>query len=223
MSLVENVEVVRGRIADAARRAGRSPDAVTLIAVSKTFPAAAVLAAAEAGLRDFGENRPQEAAEKIPAVNALMRPTWHLVGHLQTNKVRLALDLFDVIHSVDSVHLAKAIGQRARRPVDVLLEVNVAREPTKNGFLPEEGDNAIVAACERIRRLPNLRVRGLMTVAPQVERPELARPVFQALRLLRDQLGLEWLSMGMTEDFEIAVEEGATHVRIGRAIFGTRQ
>jgi pyridoxal phosphate enzyme (YggS family) len=161
----------------------------------------------------------QEGVAKVQALAAAgLRPTWHLVGHLQTNKVKAALANFDVIHSVDSIELAAAISRRTTAPVDVLVEVNVGGEASKFGFAPADTP----AACRQIAALPNLNLRGLMTVAPQVEDPELVRPVFRQLRELAAALGLPELSMGMTDDFEVAVEEGATMVRVGRALFGPR-
>ena len=222
VGIAENLRVVRDRVAAACRRAGRSPDDVTIVGVSKTFPAALVAEACRAGLADVGENRVQEAAGKIPQVRALgSHPRWHLVGHLQTNKVKTALGLFDIIHSVDSVRLAEAISRHAehRAPIPVLLEVNAGGEASKFGFAPEETGGAL----EAISRLPGLTVQGLMTVAPLVENPEQARPAFRELRRLGQELGLTHLSMGMTDDFEVAIEEGATMVRIGRAIFGPRE
>jgi len=227
VGIADNLRSVRERVASACQRAGRSPDEVTIVAVSKTFPPALVVEACRAGLTDAGENRVQEAATKIPAVEALgSRPRWHLVGHLQTNKVKTALGLFDIIHSVDSLHLAESISRQASSlpirqagPLPVLLEVNVAGEASKFGLRTEETG----AALEQIARLPGLAVQGLMTVAPLVDDPEEVRPVFRKLRRLRDALGLRDLSMGMTDDFEVAIEEGATIVRIGRAIFGPRE
>lgn len=217
--LADNVRAVRARIAAACVRAGRAPDEVTLIAVSKTHPAEAVAAAWRAGVRDFGENRVREAASKIGALRADgARPTWHLVGHLQTNKAADAVDLFDILHSVDSERLALAISRRAARPVRVLIEVNIAGEASKFGVRPAEA----IALAERVGGIPKIELAGLMTVAPQADDPEDVRPVFRALRELRDAAGLRELSMGMTDDFEVAVEEGATLVRVGRAIFGPR-
>lgn len=214
-----NLARVHDRIAAAAERAGRSPAGVRLVGVSKTFPAGAVLAAVRRGLADVGENRVQEAAPKAAAVAAAgERPRWHLIGHLQTNKVKQALDLFDVIQSVDSLNLAEALSRRAQSPLDILLEVNVAAEASKTGFSSDE----VPAAAERVAALPQLAVRGLMTVAPLTDDPEDVRPVFRRLRQLSEALGLPELSMGMSGDYEVAVEEGATIVRIGRAIFGAR-
>ncbi len=219
MSVAEQLARVRERIAAACRRAGRAPDEVTLVGVSKGVPAQRVAEAHAAGLQDVGENRVQEAAAKIEALAAQgVRPRWHLVGHLQTNKAKTVTGLFAILHSVDSIRLAQALSRRAREPLPILLEVNVAQEASKFGFTPRE----VASALRSIVDLPNLDVRGLMTVAPQTEQPESVRPVFQRLRELRDELGLRELSMGMTNDFEVAIEEGATMVRVGRAIFGER-
>ena len=219
MSVAEQLTRVRERMAAACRRAGRSPDEVTLVGVSKGMPAQAVAEAHAAGLQDVGENRVQEAADKIEALAAQgVRPRWHLVGHLQTNKAKTVTGLFAILHSVDSVRLAQALSRRAREPLPILLEVNVAQEASKFGFTPQE----VASALRSIVDLPNLDVRGLMTIAPQTDQPESVRPVFQRLRELRDELGLRELSMGMTNDFEVAIEEGATMVRVGRAIFGER-
>ena len=220
-TVAERLQAVRLRIADACARTGRSPDEVTLVAVTKGFPPEAVREAAAAGVRHFGENRIQEAQAKLPALGDLSpKPTWHMVGHLQTNKVKTALNLFDIIQSVDSFHLAEAINRRAPQPdrVPVLLGVNVAAEPAKYGFSPDE----LPSQAEAIRRLPGLDVRGLMTVAPMTDDREQLRPIFRRLRQLAQSLQLPELSMGMTDDFETAVEEGASIVRVGRAIFGER-
>ena len=212
-------------IATAARRAGRAPDSVRLVAVSKTQPAEAIVTAAATGQRIFGENRVQEAREKIPACPPGLE--WHLIGHLQKNKVRQALSLFSFLHSIDSEALAAAIDRIAGetgKKVAGLLEVNVAREGTKHGFTPAQLREAFPA----LAALPHLRIRGLMTMAPYNENPEAARPVFRALRALRDELqsahgsALPELSIGMSGDFEPAIEEGATLVRLGSSIFGQR-
>lgn len=218
--IAANLRTIQARVAHAAAAAGRPADSVTIVAVSKTFPADLVTAAHQAGVRHFGENWVQEAAAKLPQLAALTpRPIWHMVGHLQTNKVKLALELFDLIQSVDSVHLGETIARRADgRCIPILLEVNVAGEASKQGFRPED----LPSACDRLRAIPQLDLRGLMTVAPAVDHPEAAEPVFRCLRELRDELGLQELSMGMTDDFEVAVREGATILRIGRAIFGPR-
>jgi pyridoxal phosphate enzyme (YggS family) len=213
------VEAVRARIAAACERAGRSPEACTLIAVTKTQTLAAIEAAYAAGLRDFGENRVQEARPKIAAAReAGVSARWHLIGHLQTNKVNAAIEAFDILHSVDSERLAQAISERAAGPIEVLIEVNVGGEPSKSGVAPE----AAVKLAERIGAFPNVGLSGLMTVARQTDDPEDVRPVFRRLRELRDAIGLRELSMGMTDDFEVAVEEGSTLVRAGRALFGPR-
>jgi len=213
-----NIAAVRAKIAAAAEAAGRDPTEVTLVAVAKTFPAKLVLEAHQAGVRHFGENWVQEALEKIPGTRNLEpRIVWHMVGHLQTNKVKPALELFDLIESVDSLKVGEAIARRAAgSKVPVLLEVNVAREPSKQGFAPENVPGAVAS----LRAI--LDVRGLMTVAPEVGDPEKVRYVFKELRELRDRTGLRELSMGMSEDFEVAIQEGATFVRLGRAIFGHR-
>jgi pyridoxal phosphate enzyme (YggS family) len=219
VTIDENLTAVRARVAAACERAGRSPDDVTIVGISKGQPVDAIAKAWAAGLRDFGENRVQEAAPKIGELAERgVTPTWHLVGHLQSNKIGLALGLFAILQSVDSTRLAGMISQRANQPVPVLLEVNVAGEASKFGFAPDE----VEGACRETATLPNLELRGLMTVAPMSGDPESVRPVFRRLRELRDACGLRELSMGMTDDFEVAIEEGATIVRIGRAIFGER-
>jgi pyridoxal phosphate enzyme (YggS family) len=220
-----NLAAVRGRIERACERSGRSPADVTLIAVTKTWPAETVLAAMEAGLTDFGENRVQEGVAKAAEValatcnSPLVAPAWHLIGHLQTNKVRAALGTFAILHAVDSERLLRAIDGNATHPVPLMIEVNVAAEPTKYGILPEQ----LPEVLDVVRGLTNLRVTGLMTVAPRVSEAEAVRPVFGELRKLAERHGLRHLSMGMTEDFETAIEEGATHIRVGRALFGERQ
>ena len=220
MPIAESLAQVRERMAAACDRADRAPNEVTLVGVSKGFPAESVAEAHAAGLRDLGENRVQEAARKIEVLAARgVRPRWHLIGHLQTNKAKTAVELFGIIHSVDSVRLAQALSRRAHESVPILLEVNVAQEAGKFGFAPEE----VTSALSSIEALPNLNVRGLMTVAPLTDDPERVRPVFRRLRELRDAHGLQELSMGMTGDFEVAIEEGATLIRVGRAIFGPRR
>jgi pyridoxal phosphate enzyme (YggS family) len=211
---------VRERIAAAAERSGRQPEDVTLIAVSKTHPASTVLEAMAAGVTDLGENRVQEGVAKAAEVaeRSAVRPTWHLIGHLQTNKVKAAIGCFAILHSVDSERLFRAISAAASSPVQVMIEVNVAAEPTKEGIEPAALPGLLAGAAE----LPNIAVRGLMTVAPHVADPEDARPVFRELRRLAELHHLASLSMGMTNDFEVAIEEGATHVRVGRALFGDR-
>ncbi len=210
---------VRERIARACERAHRDPASVTLVAVSKGHPLEAVLAGYEAGIRHFGENRIQEAIPKIgAAAGAGVEATWHLVGHLQSNKAKAAAGAFDVIHSVDSPRLLSRLDSTAPVTRDVLLQVNIAAESRKQGVAPDEV-GALVAAA---RQTANLRLRGLMTIAPIAADPEETRPVFRALRTLAERFGLAERSMGMTDDFEVAIEEGATLVRVGRAIFGER-
>jgi len=214
-----NLDAVRECIARAAERAGRRAEDILLIGVSKTVLVERVRLGVEAGLVALGENRVQEAKEKI---KVLGRPVpWHLIGHLQTNKVRDALELFDVIHSLDRVELAQEIERRAGtrgRVVETLLEVNVADEPSKSGFVPD----AVEAALGTIGGLTHVRVRGLMAIPPIVERAEDSRRWFETLRRLAERHGLKDLSMGMSADFEVAIEEGATMVRVGTAIFGAR-
>ena len=215
-----NVREVHRRIARACERSRRSPDEITLVVVTKEVGISAIRAAFDCGIRDFGENRVQDAEDKIGQLSGLKpEVTWHMVGHLQSNKAKTALDLFDIIHSIDSIRLAEILSRRAEKAFPVLLQVNVSGEATKGGFAVNE----VGAAVEEIRRLPNLKVKGLMTIAPFVADVEEVRPVFRNLRELRDSLRLEHLSMGMTDDFEVAVEEGATMLRIGRAIFGDRR
>lgn len=220
----ERLAAVRRRIEAAAARSGRPSSAVTLVAVSKTIPAAAIREAVSAGVKILGENRVQEAREKIEALPGAAE--WHLIGHLQTNKAKLAVGLFDCIHSLDSVRLVQEIGRHAEeagRRLRCLVEVNVGEEAQKSGVDAAEVRPLLEAA----RRLPQLSVQGLMTIPPFLPDPESVRPVFRRLRDLRDRLESEgWtlpdLSMGMSHDFEVAIEEGATLVRIGTAIFGSR-
>jgi pyridoxal phosphate enzyme (YggS family) len=220
VDIEENIREVRRRMAQACERSHRSVDEITLVAVTKGFEAQVVRTAFDSGIRDFGENRVQEAEEKLAQLQDLRQAvTWHMVGHLQSNKARVAVELFDIIHSVDSIKLAEILNRRAEKPLHVLLEANVSREVTKAGFSLSE----LAAAAKEIGQLPNIKLMGLMTVAPFVPDPEAVRPVFRKLRELRDSMGLKQLSMGMTDDFEVAIEEGATMLRIGRAIFGDRR
>jgi len=220
----ERLAAVRARIARAAERSGRPAGAVTLVGASKTVPAGRIQVAVASGLVDLGENRVQEAEPKIAAVGP--GPVWHLIGHLQSNKARRACALFDWIHSLDSPRLADALDRLAaefgRRP-KVLVEVNTAGEDAKEGVPP----GAALELVEHVARLPHLELRGLMTVGPLVERAEDARPAFRALAGLLEQAAkkhgeLDTLSMGMSGDFEVAIEAGATMVRIGSALFGAR-
>ncbi len=218
MSIADNLERVNEQIASACLRAGRDPTGVSLIAVSKTFPAEAIAEASAAGHRQFGENRVQEGLAKLEQLQQLrVEVDLHLIGHLQRNKARHA-GSFASVQSVDSVRLAEAISRRLERTLPIMLEVNVGQEETKDGFTVDE----LPAACEQIRNLPNLSVTGLMTVAPEVADAETVRPIFQQLRDLAERLQLPELSMGMSNDYAVAIEEGATMVRIGRAIFGQR-
>jgi pyridoxal phosphate enzyme (YggS family) len=214
----ENVAAVEARIAAACARAGRSRDDVTLVGVSKTFPADAVDEAIAAGIAHVGENRVQEARDKRPLVHGSVR--WHLIGHLQSNKAKDAIRLFDVIESVDSLELAEKLAKAAAaagKRQELLVQINVGDEPQKSGIATAEVD----AIVKQIVALDSVDVRGLMAIPPAGE-PEDARPFFRELRAMRDTLGLRELSMGMSEDFEIAIEEGSTMVRVGRAIFGSR-
>ena len=217
MDIRANLGRVQEAVARACARAGRSPDHVLLIAVSKTMDAERVRLAIEAGVAALGENRVQEAKEKI---ERLGHPVpWHLIGSLQTNKARDAARLFDWIHSVDRLELARELSRRAGdRVLDVLLQVNLGDEPQKGGVAPAE----VKRLREAVAGLPGLRVRGLMAIPPAAENPEHTRPYFRRLRELRDALGLEHCSMGMSADYEVAIEEGATMVRVGTAIFGPR-
>ncbi|MBM3884060.1 MAG: YggS family pyridoxal phosphate-dependent enzyme [Verrucomicrobia bacterium] len=225
MDLAARVHSVQQRLAQACERSGRDPGAVTLLAVTKGQPPEVVRAAVECGLSLFGENKVQEAKAKIPLCPG--RSRWHMIGHLQTNKARDAVRCFELIESVDSLHLAQEIqgcAEKAGRTLPVLLEVNVAGESAKYGYRPEQ----LLAELEALNGLRRLEIHGLMTLAPWTPDAEKVRPIFRRLRELKEQceqaLGapLPHLSMGMTGDFEVAIEEGATLVRIGTAIFGER-
>ncbi|MCB9893021.1 MAG: YggS family pyridoxal phosphate-dependent enzyme [Planctomycetes bacterium] len=228
-TLKTNLQAVRRRITEAARRAGRDPGDVTLIAVTKSVDAETTQAVLELGVRDIAENRQQTAAEKLPHVPALAgakRPTLHFIGPLQRNKVRRVLEQFDVIHSVDSVKLAQEISKRAeelQRTAGILVQVNVAGEAQKGGLEPGELRDSL----KEILRLPRLHLWGLMCMAPYDDDPETARPHFKRLAELSREMietscmpaGANSLSMGMSGDFEVAIEEGATHVRVGSALY----
>ena len=228
--VANNIAQVRANIAQAAERVGRQPDEVTLVAVSKTKPVELIKLAYELGLRDFGENRVQDALPKIAEFRhvGLQPVTWHMIGHLQRNKVNKVVGSFNSVQSVDSLQLAQALNTHAAEldvRIVVLLQVNISGEESKEGMTVEE----TLALAPQIVALPQLDVQGLMTVAPQVQNPEEVRPVFRALRELRDclrervpQSTWSHLSMGMTDDYRVAIEEGATIVRVGRAIFGER-
>lgn len=221
VALSAHLRKVQARIAGAAARAGRSPEEVALLPITKSVGAEAVCALRDLGVREVGENRVLEAIEKASACPRDL--SWHMVGHLQTNKVRKALGLFSVVHSVDSLRLARVLDEEAARvgrKIDIYLEVNVSGEASKGGLRPEEA----LPLAKQAAGFPCLEVRGLMTMAPIADDPERVRPVFRALRQLRDRIVAEGvpargLSMGMTQDFEVAIEEGATIVRIGTALF----
>jgi PLP dependent protein len=225
-----NVRLVFEHINHAATASGRDPKEITLVAISKTFPVEAISEAIEAGLLRFGENRVQEAEPKINALVAGRALEWHLVGHLQSNKVKRAVQLFEVIHSLDSIKLAQRLSQNCielNKSVSLLIQVNLGLEETKFGAGREQVEEIV----DQVARLPGLRLDGLMTIPPFFENPDQSRPFFAQLRELRDRiesahpgsLGRKHLSMGMSHDFRVAIEEGATIVRIGTAIFGNRE
>jgi pyridoxal phosphate enzyme (YggS family) len=219
-TLVERLAAVRTEIAAACERAGRNPAGVTLVAVTKTHPLVTIRDAVVAGLTDLGENRAQEFVPKAEAAAGTgLMPCWHFIGHLQRNKARQVLPHVGVLHSVDSERLVAEIERRAPRPLPCYLEVNVAGEASKHGVTPEELPALLACA----QAASNIEVAGLMTIAPIVDDPEEARPVFRRLRELAGAHGLTGLSMGMTNDYAVAIEEGATVVRVGRAIFGERR
>lgn len=226
MALATNIETVRQRIAHACARRSRNPDSIVLLAVTKSQPPDVVQEAAALGLTLFGENKVQEAKSKIPLCPNRLH--WHFIGHLQTNKCRDAVDLFEMIQSVDSLRLAQEINKRADqlgKRMPILLEVNIVGEAAKFGYRPDK----LLGELKEFHDLPRLEVHGLMTVPPWAAEPEKVRPVFRQLRELKEEceqlLGapLPHLSMGMTGDFEIALEEGATIVRVGTALFGPRK
>ena len=223
-----NIEHIRDRIKSAAESCGRRPESVQLVAVSKTVPADRVKAAVAAGITILGENYIQEARDKIEAL-ADLQVNWHFIGHLQRNKAKFAVQLFDLIHSVDSIRLAREIDKQAQKFAKhqaILIQVNTGKEITKSGIYEEDA----LALVREAAQLENVRIKGLMTLPPYFNAPEKVRPYFQALRRLKDRIGeeaisgvdMEVLSMGMTGDFETAIKEGATMVRIGTAIFGER-
>ena len=240
MSIAENIMRVEGSIADACAKAGRDPAEITLVAVSKQKTVEDIAAAAAAGINHFGENRVEEGIKKIEAVNnmAAQPITWHMVGHLQSRKAKRALALFDLVQSVDSLRLARklsSLAQAKNQPLNILLEINISGEASKYGLQGYNwyGERATKARLWQeigaILALGGLRVQGLMTMAPYGAAPQVVRGVFSGLFALREQLTSEFdislpeLSMGMTDDYQIAIEEGATMIRIGRAIFGERK
>jgi PLP dependent protein len=221
----ENLLRVMEKIEEAARKIGRNPNEIKLVAVSKTVEAARIMEAIEAGISILGENYVQEAQKKIEEIG---RPvSWHFIGHLQTNKAKYAIRLFDMIHSLDSVPLAEELNRRAEqadRVMKVMIEVNLSKEATKFGT----DEEVVVNLAKRVQNLNHLSLEGLMTMPPYFDSPELSRPYYIALRALKEKMVKEGvpmkdLSMGMSNDFEIAIEEGATYVRVGTAIFGARK
>ena len=228
VDIAANINTIKQKIAAAAARCNRAPDSIKLLAVTKTVPPARIGEAIDAGITMFGENYVQEAKEKVAVIGP--RVQWHMIGHLQTNKAKYAVNLFNYIHSVDRMDLAWELDKRARligQKMNILIEINVSGEETKNGI---PADTAI-SLIKDVSKLENLSVQGLMTMAPYSSNPEDSRPYFTDLRNLRDDIirtgitgiQMEDLSMGMSDDFEVAIEEGATIVRIGRAIFGERK
>jgi len=228
MQLKQAIEAVRGEIEEAALKVGRRPDEITLIAVSKTHPPSLIREAIECGLAIFGENRVQEAEQKILEIghNGV---EWHLVGHLQSNKARKAVKLFDVIHSVDSIKLATNLERICKEEgrsgfkddkLPIFIQVKLADEETKSGI----GEKGLLDLIEFVQNCEKLELKGLMTLPPFFDDVEQVRPFFRRLRILRDKyLPGGWLSMGMSHDFKVAIEEGATHIRIGTRIFGQRR
>lgn len=223
----ENIAAVRKRIAEAASRSGRNPEGITLVAVTKTVETHRIREGIAAGLTVFGENRVQEAEGKVCEIGHGVR--WHMIGHLQTNKAKRAVELFDLIQSVDSLHLAREIEKRAAavgRRIPVLLQVDLAGEETKFGFTPDE----LIRDLEEVAGCSHIEVSGLMTIPPLSPDPEESRPYFRQLAQIRETISaqctgdvrMDILSMGMSQDYEVAVEEGATMVRIGTALFGAR-
>jgi pyridoxal phosphate enzyme (YggS family) len=225
MSVRENIESLKKRIENAAQRAERDPDEITVVAVTKTVPVVRIEEAIMCGIRIIGENRVQEASRKFSSIGD--RITWHMVGHLQTNKVKRALEIFSMIQSLDSLKLAQEINKRAEKEIDCLIEVNTSKESSKFGLKPAQ----IFDFFTNLRNLKRIKVLGLMTIGPgwAIHDPEVSRPCFRTLRELRDEMSEEYdrpfpvLSMGMTSDFEVAIEEGSNMIRIGTAIFGPRK
>ena len=227
MSIIDNYKAVRDRVAEAAVKAGRDPSSITIVAVTKTHPAAVVKEALAAGITDVGENRVQEFLGKVDDISTPCN--WHLIGHLQTNKVNKAIGRFELIHSVDSFKLAERLDQVGKREgvsTDILVEVNTSEEATKFGL----GVDMTIELCEKISKLDNIRLKGLMTVGPWVDDIKVLKRSFRSLRELGDDVSrakienveMLHLSMGMTDDFEAAISEGSTIVRLGRVIFGPR-
>jgi len=218
MDLSERWEAVRERIVRAAQHAGRKPEEITLLAVTKVFPVETLLEAYSLGMREFGENYVQEFERKFPQAVACKDARFHLIGHLQSNKARKAAEMFQVVQTVDSAKLAKRLGEFGA-PLEVMIEVKLSEEESKHGTAPEE----LSLIIEAIAGEPSLRLSGLMTMPPWSDDAEVARPYFRRLRGLAEERGLTQLSMGMSHDLEVAIEEGSTMVRVGTALFGPRK
>lgn len=214
----DRLEQVEERIARACARAGRRREEITLIAVTKVFPPEVIREAYDLGLRDFGENYVQEFESKKPRLAGLAGARFHLIGHLQSNKSRRAAELFDVIQTVDSPKLARRLNE-AGKPLEVMIEVKLSEEESKSGV----GEEVTPALVDAVRACARLNLTGLMTMPPWSEDPEASRPYFRRLRALAERCGVRGLSMGMSHDFETAIEEGATHIRVGTALFGPRR
>lgn len=211
----ERLRSIRERIDRACEAAGRDPATVTLVSVSKNHPADAIKRAYDLGLREFGESRLQEAVPKIEVLPGDI--TWHFVGHLQSNKAKKAGRYFDVIHTIESEDQLSEL-QKAGRQIQALIEVNIAEEPQKHGIFAYELDDIR----NKVIHYSHVHLRGLMTIGPALDDPENMRPFFKSLRLLNERIGGDWLSMGMSGDFEVAIQEGSTHIRVGTALFGER-
>jgi len=223
VSIADNIARVRERMAAAGLRAGRWPDEIKLMAVSKTVEPERIGEAYAAGIRLFGENRVQEFESKAAALHDLAEAEWHLIGHLQSNKAKKAAELFGAVDSVDSLKLARKLDEAAEKPLPVLIEINIGGEEAKSGVDPHSGDLEELLRAE----FKKVEVRGLMAIPPFTEDPEGARPYFRRMRELREEVARKWpgvreLSIGMSHDFEVAIEEGSTCVRVGTAIFGER-
>lgn len=216
--LKDNLDAVESRIIAAANRSGRRREEITLVAVTKVFPAEVILEGYSLGLRDFGENYVQEFETKSSTVSGLEGARFHLIGHLQSNKARRASELFHVIETVDTAKLATRLNSFGKQ-LDVFLEVKLSEEQAKSGVAPEDAG----AVADAVRSCPNLRLRGLMTMPPWSDDAEPSRPYFRRLRELGERIGVSEFSMGMSHDFEVAIEEGATHIRVGTALFGRRK
>lgn len=217
--IAENIDKLKKRIRDACIRVGRSADEITIVAVTKGASHEAITMAYQRGIRHFGENRVQEAWQKLNYLSDIRgNITWHMIGHLQTNKINKALQLFDIFESVDSIRLADTLNSRVNHKIPILIQVNISAESTKSGFHPDE----IARSYSIIAEMNYMDIKGLMAIAPVCKNPGDIIPYFRGLRRIADELGVKELSMGMTDDFEVAIEEGATIIRIGRAIFAER-